>query len=219
MIMFQNLMRSQYQVYDASIMELGYPPTQVLKSLLQHPDPTVCLSDYYAVNGASVKLDYTYTLDQNDVSTVYKRAAEWVQDKRYLYYFGGIVMCDASGMIRRATSSCYRLTPSRKMISVTEEEIPITTETLDFCIASPLPQIKAGAVMQYLSDHCKSLVRDETGLRKLGFVQINSSTFAASQKMDAGDLYFIVQLNRGRSLLLLTMKYEDLDGLLRLRRR
>jgi len=219
MIMFQNLPCSQYQVYDESILELGYPPVKVLKDILSGTKNQTGMIDYYTVNGTHTELGYSYNVDLADIKEVFRRATELAKKKRYLYYFGGIIMCDARGTIQREVSSCYRLIAGKKLTSVTDEEISIPSKVLRFCQISPLPDIRAGDILQYFSDHCKTIVRDEAMIQELGFVRINSSTFAASQQKATGDLIFVVQLMRGRSLLLLTMKHDDITGLLKFRQR
>lgn len=220
MILYQNMHSSQYQVYDDAILELGYPPISILKSFINGSKSVSAVADYYTVNGNHVDLDYSYKIDLRDIQYAYGKAASLARKKRYLYYFGGIIMCDYYGNIKREVSSCYRLTAGKKLISVTDEEIPISIKVLRYCLRTTLPVINAGVILQYLSEHSKTLVKDERKLIRLGFARVGASVFVAAQQMGGkDDLIFVVNLIRGKSLLLLTMKQEDIKGLLQFRQR
>lgn len=220
MILYRNMCISKYQVYDEAILELGYPPVAVLKSFISGAKAMSGISDYYMANGSHVDLDYSYNLDLKDVKHVYDKAAALVRKKQFLYYFGGIIMCDHEGNIQQEISSCYRLVADKKLISVTDEVIPLSSKVLRYCQKAALPTIDAGCILQYFSEQSRSILKDDRKLVELGFARVAAAVFVASQQIETKDeLIFVVKLTRGKSLLILTLKQADINGLLQFRQR
>lgn len=218
MIVFHNVPEKTYQVYDESILELGYPTISALKRMLDGELSTSNVNTYYNVTGKTVDLDYRFDVDLDAVRRLLPKVISIVDSKKFLYYFGGIVMCDEDGTIQREVSSCYKILTGKKMESVTNETIHLPTDLLENC-NQQLPGIQAGKVLQYFTENSKEIIYD-TGkmMVKIGFLTVGKGFYAAKQQKPTGDLIFIVGIERGRALRMITMKYDDILGLLQFRR-